>query len=66
MSGSHRFIILTGGITKGVWFPMIPTRKHETNTGRVQSVQSFARESVPIFKFYVLQSYDILKTTSDE
>jgi len=40
---------------------MIPTRKHETKSGRVQSVQSFARKSIPIYKSYVLPSYDILE-----
>jgi hypothetical protein len=46
--------------------PMIPTRKLETKTGREHSGQIFARKSIPIFKSYVLPSYDILKMKSDE
>jgi len=57
---------LTRGIAKGVLFPMIHTRKLETKTGRVQSLKSYVRKSIPIFKFYVLPSYDILKMKSDE
>jgi hypothetical protein len=57
MSLSKRLIFLTRGIAKHVWFPMKPTRKLETKTGRVQSVQNFARKSIPIFEFYVLPSF---------
>jgi hypothetical protein len=49
MSVSNKLMFLTREIAKGVWFPMKPTRKLETKTGRVQSVQNFARKSMPIF-----------------
>jgi len=66
MNVSDRFLFLTRGIARGVWFPMNPTRKLETKTGRVSQYKTLPVNVYKFLRFYVFPSYDILKMKSDE